>query len=213
VTGVPPTVSANVRTYPLELCFKGRRDYVQGTEMLEAVSALARRELGTGELRLKLAMHRLLSTQPDLCWTDQPGGMDRPATAAADFSAAAGGALLRGWLLESSRPVTRRVAFEESRIAAKCRLESDAIAVDGDPGFLPSEIAISMTKQLHGARFPAPHGRWIFTRLDLRRLLEPGDAGALSVVLRDNLHGRLTRSDLRVAGRGIGSIYFSLLPQ
>lgn len=206
------TLRTSSTTLALELAFKGERVYLQGTELYEAVAALARRELGTGALRLKLAMHRMLSSQPDLYWTDRPDELDRPEAAAVDFSAAAGGATVRGWLLETSRPVVRRVPYEESQIAAVCRLEGDAVSVIADPGFLPIEVAVAMTKQLHGERLPAPRSRWIFTRLDLRRLLEPGDAGSISIVLKDNLHGRLTRSDLRVAGRSIGAIYFSLLP-
>jgi len=207
-----PALRASLSNSALELSYKGERDYLHGTDMYEAVAALVRRELGTGALRLKLAMHRLLSTQPDLCWTEQRGEVDRPAGAAADFSAAAGDSTVRGWLLASARPVTRRAPHDESRIAAACRVEGDAISVSRDPGFLPIEVAVSMTKQLHGERLPVPHGRWMFTRLDLRRLLLPADAGSLSVVLEENLHGRLTRSGLRVAGHAVGAIYFSVLP-
>lgn len=204
---------AHQHVMPLSLCFKGERDYLQGTDLAEAVATLARKELGAGVSRLQIAMHRFFCVQPDMhwAWLDDAGKLERPRTAGADFSVAAGAQALRGWISESTRKVDRRIDFDEQRITARCRLAGDSIAIEGETGFLPIEVAVSMTKTLHNRRYPAPAGRWIFTKLDLNRLPAPADAARLSIALRDNLHGRLTKSEIRAGGEVLGSIYFSLL--
>ena len=208
-----PAIAA-IRLEPLALCFKGERDYLQGGDLVEAVSGVARRELGSRVARFQVAVHRFFRAQPDLHWgmTNDARGFARPAAAGADFTVLADGPALCGWLSESTRAVDRRVPFDEPGIAARCKIDGDAIALRAQTGFLPIEVAVSMTKALHNARLPADSGRWIFTKLDLQRLLQPRDGADLAVELKGNLHGRLTKSEIRAAGQPIGWIYFSLLP-
>lgn len=196
---------------PFKACFKGSRDYLHGTDVYEALAALARLELGPDIRRLRLAIHRFFSTQPEIHWIDPMGGPSQPRDAVVDFSVEGSGTRASGWLTESGREVDCRIAYEERLIEARCKIAGDAVSVQGDTGFLPIEVAVTMTKFLHAHRLPAASGRWIFTKLDLGQLLEPADAAALAISLVDNLHGRLTKSDIRVAGKRIGSIFFSLV--
>jgi hypothetical protein len=158
-----------------------------------------------------MALHRFFARQPDLHWSDDSDPSVRPRDAVADFSAAVSARRLSGWLSESGRPVERRVEYDEDRIASRCSFAQNSIRIEGETGFLPIEVAVSMTKALHYRRMPPAAGRWIFTKLDVRRLLSPADAGALSIVRRDSLHGRLTRSDILVHEESLGAIYFSLV--
>lgn len=114
---------------------------------------------------------------------------------------------------ESSRKVDCRVDYDEDLVVARCSYGEDSIAILGETGCRPIEVAVSMTKALHNRQMPAVSGRWIFTKLEMGRLFRPGDARNLSILLRQNLHGRLTKSDIRAGGESIGSIYFSLVPQ
>lgn len=201
----------SLRTLPLELPFKGGRDYLHGTDVYEDLASLAARELGSGIYRFQMALHRFFARQPDLHWSEDQQQPARPRDAVADFSAAARARKLSGWLSESGRPVGHRVEYDEDRIASRCSFARDSIRIEGETGFLPIEVAVSMTKVLHYRRMPPAAGRWIFTKLDLRRLLAAADAAALSIVLRDNLHGRLTKSDILARGEAVGAIYFSLV--
>ncbi len=197
----------------LELCFKGSRDYLHGTDVYDAVAALSRAQLGTGVCHLRLAIHKFFRNQPELVWGTGALPAKRPANAVAEFSAI-GEAKVAGWLTETGNAVTCRIAYDEEAIAACCRLAGDGITAWREPPGRPVEVLVAMTKQLHQFLYPVSRGaRWIFTRLDLNRLLEHDDPPQFSLRLVDNLHGRITRTEIKSGVQTIGYIFFSLVAQ
>ncbi len=173
-----------LRTVPLTLCFKGGRDYLHGTDVYDAIAALADAKCSGGVSRVRLSIHRFFRHQPDLVWTWGELPRDRPAGAVVDFSVA-GDRVMSGWFVDTAR---------------------------AEPPGRPIEALVSMTKRLHLSRHPVTGtARWIFTRLDLRRLLCGQDPRGFRLRLVDNLHGRITRTEVLVGGEALGSIYFSLV--
>lgn len=196
---------------PLELCFKGARDYLHGTDVYTQVAAIAQAHLGPNVSRVKLALHSFFRHQPDVVWSPGLAPPRQPERAVVEFSAVAEEAL-SGWFVETDRPVTCRAPYDEEAIGACCRIEDECIFAEAPPPGTPIEVVVSMTKRLHQTRFPpAAEARWIFTRLDLKRLLLPEDPARVSLRLLGNLHGRITRSEIRSGGVPIGSIFFSLV--
>ena len=156
---------------------------------------------------------RFSSAQPDIHWfEDRQNNMSQPRNATVEFYASTGSRAAFGWLVESERKVDCQVAYDEDSIAENCTFSNDSALILRDLGYRPIEIAVSMTKMLHIRFLPAATGRWIFTKLDLNRMLQPAHASTLKVVLRDKLYGRLTRSEIQAEDGAIGSIYFSLVP-
>ena len=200
-----------VETIALHPCFKGKRDYVHGTDMYEAITSFVRTRLTAPIARLQLAIHRFYGHEPDLVWCGAAAAPQRPVEAVVDFSVVSDGKPHFGWLTDTRRPVSCRAPYDEDRMEAYCRFEEDSISIEADSGFLPIEVTVSLTKQLHIRRLPAPAGRWIFTKLDLRRLLETSDAAALTILLKENLYHRLTKSEILSRGESLGFIYFSLV--
>ena len=198
------------RVVPLQLCFKGERDYLQGADIYQAVVDAIRGELREPVGGMRMAIRRFFGRQPDLLWMDSPEPSARPESAVVDYTVDLPARRSGGWLVESGRPVECRLLFDEARIALQCAYSDRRVGVAGELGFLPIEVLVAMTKQLHQRNLPAPTGRWIFTRIELKRLLRRSDASALSVTLEENLHNRLTRSSIVAGGEAIGSIYFSL---
>ena len=201
----------NQRIVPLYPCFRGSRDYVHGTDMYESLAQLVHSELGLGIERFLMGIHRFSSAQPDIHWFEDRDILARPRNATVDFYVSTGNRTAFGWLVESERKVDCRVEYEENTIAEHCTFSNKSASVLRDPGYRPIEIAVSMTKMLHIRFLPSATGRWIFTKLELSRMLEAANAATLRVVLRDKLYGRLTRSEIQAEGGTIGSIYFSLV--
>jgi hypothetical protein len=158
-----------------------------------------------------LSIHRLSCRQPDLYWIDTEPVPHRPQDAVAACSIAGAGRKAGGWLMESGREVDCRVPFDEERIARRCQFAGDTVTIEGDAEFLPIELAVCMNKQLHQRLLPAPAGQWMFTRLVLEGFLPPAGSARLTISLRENLYGRLTRSEIRAGSEALGSIYFSLV--
>jgi hypothetical protein len=67
-----------------------------------------------------------------------------------------------------------------------------------------------MTKKLHNAVMKPEHGRWLFTRIDLKRLLRPQDSSGMSVTLAGTPRTAISRSEIAVGADPLGSIYFSV---
>lgn len=195
---------------PLRLCFKGQRDYLHGTDMYEAVHTVVQGRWKHPCEGFELSIRRLSKRQPDLYWIEGEPIPSRPQDAVAAYSIAGTARKAGGWLTESEREVDCRKPFDEDRISRSCRFAGDRVTIRDDGGFLPIELAVIMNKQLHQRLLPVPTGRWMFTRLVLRRFLPPR-IEALAISLRENLHGRLTRSDIDLDSDNIGSIYFSLV--
>jgi hypothetical protein len=195
---------------PLDLSFRGDRDYLQGTAIYDAVvEATLAAFPGSADATGMIAFHRLLPTQPDL-WLAGPGDdTPPPATPATSFGFEGRDGRIRGWLLDTSRPVLRREAYDEEAIRSVTRLAGEGIALLRDPGCTPIEAAVALTKFLHHAVLPMPGRKWLFTRLDFARPLRDSDLAGMAVALRSNIHGRVTRSDLSNADGVLGSIYFS----
>lgn len=196
---------------PLQLCFKGERNYLQGGDLCQAVMQAAG-TLSLGEIiRFRLAFHRFIARQPDLVWLDPERPAERAKDAPTEFTVSGRHGVLHGQLVESGRAVDCRVPFDEDGIVRNCDIAGNVVSVRGVTGYLSTELLVSMTKHLHNRLLPAPSGRWIFTRLEVTRLFTDGDAADMSVALGENLHGRLTRSAIGVRGQPLGHIYFSLV--
>ena len=194
---------------PLRLCFKGERTYLHATDLYEALVGAVQSEFGIQIDGFQMSIRRFFSRQPDLYWTDSPGESARPVNAVGEWSVAGQGQELRGWVVESGRPVDCRLPFDEDRIARHASIQGKTALIDGPLEFLPIELIISMTKHLHDSLLPACGRRWVFTKLDLRRLLRPVDSARLQITLEETLHGRLTRSQIAVAGEPVGKLFFS----
>jgi hypothetical protein len=196
---------------PLQLCFKGARNYLQGGDLCQAIMQAADTLPLGGVVRFQLAFHRFIARQPDLVWLDPEDPAARATDAPTAFTVSGAGGLVRGQLVESGRAVDCRIPFDEDSIVRHCDISGDVISIGAESGYLPAEVLVSMTKHLHNSLLPAPAGRWIFTRLDVTRLFTDGDATGMSVTLGENLHGRLTKSAIRVRGQPLGHIYFSMV--
>ena len=202
--------SENEIVIPLSICFKGERDYLQGGDIYNAVTEGLASHYGSID-RFHLAFHGFLKTLPELRVADGEAGRLWPTdiAAAVRFECASGAR--HGWLLATGQPVTCRFPFDEDAIRRHCRISSSTNAIRTHTPYSPIEVAVAMTKHLHNALLPQAAGRWIFTRLEMGRLLRPADSDGLDITLRDNMHNRLTKSEIRAHGEPIGFIFFSLL--
>ena len=200
----------NPEIVPLHLCFKGSRDYLHGTDIYEALAGLTSTNMGGAIDHLQMSIHRFFSFEPDIYWLAGARAPARPGKAVVDFAVSGNGKSAVGWLVETDRQVVCRVPYDEERIARHSAFQQDAISASGDAGCLPIEVTVSMTKHLHINKLRVPHGRWVFTKLDLRRLFRDSDAAAITITLKENLYNRLTKSEIKVHGEAIGHIFFSL---
>ena len=196
-------------TLPLTLCFKGARDYLQGGDVCEAIASMIVEQFRVPPTRFKVSCHGFLRSQPDALLRAGPG----PVTEGdrVTFSCQAGDVAVNGVLRESTRAVGARRPFDEQALWSCLAGDTETVEMNGEGPWPASEVMVSMTKKLHHDRFGTQGVRWIFTRLAVDRWFVPGDSSHLRVRFRDDLHGRLTRSELWSGPELLGSVFFSAL--
>jgi hypothetical protein len=191
--------------------FKGQRNYVHGTDMLNQTFAAVCEVLHVSSISdmrftiMRMTSHNLVAETG----SDEVAHDPNQLVATLGFSA-----LGRRWMTaikeDSSTPETRR-AYNEEFVTEVCRFEFDSAAIiqfEKSP-FTVIETIVAMTKALHTRHFADAPGRWVFCRFDsVAWPLEP-DARGLKVMFRNAIGTRLTRCEVSYPDIVFGDVYFS----
>ena len=203
-----------MRGMDLYFLFKGQRDYVHGTDMYEKIADFVRQSssgLASGEFRMTI--HSIVRHQCRLVYSDVGDSGSKPNNAKAEFSFISGNFKIMGWLVETASPVTERYPYVEEKIIEDCSFRENGIITRKTEGYSAIEVVVAMNKHLNVQLFPEAHGKWFFTRIDLKTLLDRQCGETYSVELAGVLGNRMTRSAILINGKAIGYIYFSLVRQ
>ncbi len=201
-----------MRQIPLHFSFKGKRNYLHGTDIYTTIikqieSEYNRKISGF----INLAIHTMIYKECDLV-IKQPGDFfSKPDLAVVNFMIDLGDDKVGGWLVATNRPIQSRYDYDEERIEVLCKVRNQEIIITGETVFLSIEVVVSMTKQLHNALFPSSDAKWFFTKLELIRPLQYTDSSNLIIRHKHNFNNRLTKSEIFSQKRSIGNIYFSLV--
>ncbi len=197
------------------MCFKGSRTYLHGTDLYNALCEQVPKLSGLPvQAPTRIVIHRLVTHECDILLGAVGESIEKPELPWAEFTFSTGQGTIAGWMCETDRNVACRYEYAEERIEGKSALNEarNEIAIYEDTGYSPVEVAVAMTKKMHYAMCPTK-AKWLFTRLELKRLLQAPDACSLRIRLEHNFNNRLTKSSLLSDEDVIGHIYFSLLAQ
>lgn len=199
-----------MKIMPLNLCFKGQRNYLHGTDIYDSVcEAVCHENANASGVHVRFVFHSFATTECELHLSLPGEDCTCPGGAVAEVSFAYSSGIQRGWLVETARPVTCRRSFPEEEIVAASAIGDKSISLCADLAFSPIEVAVALTKHLHNTLFPVTDQRWVLSKLDLSRMLRPGDTGSMVINLQSNLHNRITKSSVVVGVALLGDIYFS----
>ena len=180
---------------------KGTRNYVHSTDLLAALESEACRRLGPGAWVRHLTIRRQ-ATHLVEAWFEPRGD------AFGAFRLQGPSQSLRGWLVESSRPVARRVQYAEESLLDSVRDEGDVAVLPGPvDGFTRYEQMVALFKALATRQVPGP---WILAQIDLACPLPR--LGPLEARYPRTVDGRLKFGVLSQNGAEIGAIR-AILPE
>ena len=179
----------------LDVPFRGGRDYIHSTDLFAALDALAGKFLAPRAYLKNLTLRRQAHRQVAAHFLPRPDAFG-------SFALALPHQALEGWLVESSAPITRRIAFDETGILRAAVSEPGRIflpaPVEGFNGF---EQMIVLFKMLCAQIHP---GAWLFTGIDLDRSLN-GKA-SLAVSHTQTVLDRLVDATLDQDGVTVGRV-------
>ena len=205
-----PGARAAVIRMPLDLAFKGSRDYLQGPDLLAGLLNALDNCGAPADGVLAASFYRKTGLQPDIGVLEEGDPTAKTDETIGHWSAECGGRRMRGWYLQTGRKVEKRRPYEEDSVVAQCVRGEDRIAFDGQTDLTATELCVAMTKALHIARFPLAADRhWAVCQFALARPLRDEDKADMRIELGTTLGGRLTKSALYAGDTRLGEIFFS----
>jgi hypothetical protein len=199
-------VSVYPRRFPLNLVFRGNRDYIQGADVYEAVVATTQGACGPVQGPLTLRMHSLARAGCELLLAPADVPVSRPELGKAEFVFGN----WHGWIVETGRPVVGRLPYDEGHISRQCEITGSIIRTIGKTPNSAIEVLIGAAKLLHQSLYPQVERKWIVSRIELQRVFSATDF-VMEVELLQNLNHRLTRSAIRCETEPLGHIFFSAI--
>lgn len=202
--------------YPLDIGFKGERNYIQGPDMLNQVMQIIQRNR-LGEIRdIEFIIQRMASQHLQLEIEQAEGSRSASPDDVAVIKFTMGEKRLFARLLTAPGAPQARVPYDESLVTRHCQINtvdrSIRLAEDSS-GHSSIERLVSMNKALHLAVLEKPAGtQWVFCRWDSAGWPMPDDLTHAEVILRQTLGSRLTRADVMLNECQLGQIYFSAKP-
>jgi hypothetical protein len=194
--------------YPLDLRFKGERNYVQGPDVLTSIlDALDVRCPGSRVSDIDIVFHCLARSGLTLV-ADPPADV-QPAV---QFSCRIAGERRKFGLIEDGRAIASRQPYREEEIVAATEISPEERSASSSAVLPYTDIErwVAMVKALHLAVYPGLAGKWLFVRGKFAGCARQSAAATHRVVIEANFNNKLTRSAVLVDSRRIGDIFFSL---
>lgn len=196
----------------LDLPYKADRNYLHGTDMYDAiVHHVGATQPERCDGQFGLLFRKLCRHQGSLSFFADNGLVPPPENLVAEFRLLTGSQKIVGWVCETTQPVTRRIPYREEQIVGQCIIQDQMIEISRPTSFSAIEVLVAMNKHLHEVFCSSKNGKWLFTRLELERLLRPTDASTFKIVLSQNFRNLMTKSTILIENSILGYIYFSLV--
>jgi hypothetical protein len=187
---------------PLDFCFKGDRDYVHGTDI---VNKLMRHFAPYAPQNIDVKFNGSVANNLDLL--EATAGSDAKVNIAVMLQ----GEAKKFQLVDNGQAIHCRYPYDESLIISNTRLDlaGQSIHLQQVTTFTFCENFVAMNKHLLQSIFPDEQGKWYFTRMELEHPIK--DAALVSVKFIKNFNFRLTKSNLYIEDQCVGSVYFTMV--
>lgn len=198
----------------IKFCYKGKRDYITGADIYHQTAELLKErypELFISSFRM--VFHGFIHNHCQLLLAEELNNLAKPKAAKMEFSFVSDKQRIIGSLIEKEQPVNERIPYPEEDIIKECVVRGKSVTISKKVPFTAIDVLVAINKHLHHTVYPAAEGKWIFTRMDLQRLLRQDDLDRFKVQLIQNLGNRLTKASIFVDDEGIGDIYYLLIRQ
>lgn len=199
-----------MHNYPLNLIFKGERDYLQGGDLYTIVQKNAANIFGTKAWINHIVFRGFARNACELILGEIKDVVDMESVRA-KCTVQHDGQIVNGIIIETKNPITDKYPFDEGQVAKAAVLEGQSIRQKNRAGFSAIEEIIVLTKILHNQLIPVQPRRWIFSQLDLTEPFATEQQCLYTIKLKQNLAGRMTVSQILQDAKIIGTIRFTAI--
>lgn len=190
----------------LEFCFKGSRNYVHGTDIFNKLIDLLGEEMKNE--KIDVTFHGIAKTNMNLTPV-KPENEDLLKFAIKYIDKTGKKEVL--YALENGQAIECRYEYPENDICELSDLDikNQKIVLKNDSSYTFVENSVALNKYLLENLFPEANGKWYFTRFQLNEICQK--EYPLRLELKANFNFKLTKTEIFVADKSVGFIYFSLV--
>lgn len=193
--------------YLLSTPYKGNRHYIHGTDLFNAVQALAGKVTGVkGAYISKLLLTRFAYRQCEL--------MTYPSIVISDVKPMGEGVfrLPNGndqvfYLYEGEVEPIERSPYDEEGIVAPAIFKGHSAVLSAPFQYSSIEVVIALTKALNYQAALPKEGKWIFGKIELTQSL-PLIKKTLNITRTKSVQGRFSVNEINIDGVTVGTVQF-----
>ncbi|KTD33981.1 hypothetical protein [Legionella israelensis] len=183
--------------------FKGNRDYVQGSDMVNAIL----NHFASSQLQhIKMSVHGFLRN-PSCLLNIYDIAPTFLGTLRGSFYIAGKHQWFEIMEQKECPAHYERYEFNEDIITSQCEIQDKQIFYRSVSPYSFMETIVSMKKYLLSILFPLTKVKWLFTGVELQSNVVAQEN--LSVEITHNLHNKLIKSKIYADNHVLGFIYFS----
>ena len=195
------------KVHNLEFCFKGNRTYIHGTDVYNKIIEILNGNM-TNE-KFDLSFHGV--AKKNLQLSNMKPEDENFIKIVCKYSGENNERkVLYG--IENNQSIDCRYTYLEDDICKQSDLDlkNKEINLNEYTSYSFIENSVALNKYLLENLFPDVNGKWYFTRLQLSKV-QSNHVYPLKLVLKANFNFKLLKTEIFVADKSIGYIYFSLV--
>lgn len=194
-----------------ESYFKGGRDYIHGTDVFNGIQSAVQQHYGSSAY-VKSLVFRSISKTCGVIFL-QCDKVPEGFVVSANFKVVTGDEEIIGLFATYEEPVIEHKGYDENLVMTTALIDEEGqfIHQTHKTVFTSIEEAVALTKFLHNKLLLPPQGAWMFTMIDVKDSSFLGSNELFKVKLKQNLGGKMTRSELIMGGKTVATIGFTVL--
>ncbi|MBC2693800.1 MAG: hypothetical protein HF982_00665 [Desulfobacteraceae bacterium] len=195
---------------PTNFVFKGKRNYVHGSDIYPAALHIARELWGRYPDEVIGTFHKLLKSQ-GIFRLRSDEKRDSSEDIFARFIFRFGESKHELVLNAANQPVSVTRPYDEEEVLRFSEMSTKSIRmiVRSDHSYI--EQIIAMTKRLHHVVYTDVHDKWLFTKLHIKDRIDPEDyhESALEIRAKRKVQNILSQCSIFVNDWHVGHIFYS----
>jgi hypothetical protein len=192
--------------------FKGRRTYVQGADIFDKVLEIVHNFFGTYPNLIRASFYNLLQHEALFSIYDETKPINKESCCAL-FSLYIGQSKYQVEVTATENKILSSKQYNEDAVLTGVNIKNKVASMIVKQSYSYMEQIVAMTKQLHFIVYQEAKGKWLFSKLELKDVIDPllYLNQKLLIKAKKNFHYKLTQNAIYLDTKYLGDIWYSLI--
>ena len=191
--------------------YKGQRTYVHGTDIYDSILRTVRNYFEAYPLNITGTFHRPLKANCIFRMYEKQIVLAH-GSFYAFFTLGLGSKIYYAALSSIGDQISSSYTYDEDKVLEGFSIKDAKINMHVKSTYTYIEQLVAMTKRLHISLYPEVKGRWLFTKIQISKVIDPDlfVGRELTIKSENNFHYKLTKNSIDLDDIPLGTIWFSL---